>query len=93
MTGATEKHRALLERALAELRHTLRSDVECACELERDWANEIIPVPGTCDEMMADLCERQLNLVRDIQAEIGGFAEHPEPQWLDDLIDGRWSLT
>lgn len=82
----------LLKRALADLRGELTSMVECCCELAWDGMDHV-PVPGTASpETIPAIADRVL-LIREIEAEIRRPAEHPEPQWLDDLIDGKWGLS
>ncbi|ADZ70096.1 hypothetical protein [Polymorphum gilvum] len=81
----------LLDRALFELRGELVSMVETACELAWDGMDHV-PVPGTaCPVSVPGIAARAL-LIIEIEAEIGRPAEHPEPQWLDDLLDGKWGL-
>lgn len=83
----------LLSRSLERLRADLASLVETSCNLDWNEAGEIVPRPGSCGIVAKEDIEQRLALVREIEAAIGRFAEHPEPQWLDDLIDGKWSLT
>jgi hypothetical protein len=86
------RFRRLLERALHELREVLRSDVEAACDLDGTVPFRM-PRPGTCELSWLEPITRMLTLVRDIEAEIGRPFDHPEPQWLDDLLDGKWELV
>lgn len=83
----------LLSRSLEQLRADLTGFVETGCNLDHDAAGQIVPRPGSCDPDCMEEIEERLGLVREIEAAIGRFAEHPQPQWLDDLVDGRWSLT
>lgn len=81
----------LLERALAELTHEAVSAVETSCQLVSDGLFEIVPVPGTCRVECVEHIETLLDLIRDIESEIGP-SERPEPDWFADLVDRRWSL-
>jgi hypothetical protein len=83
---------SLLKRALTDLRGELVSMVETTCEIAWDGM-EHAPVPGTASpETVPAIADRVL-LIREIEAEVRRPAEHPEPQWLDDLLDGKWVLT
>ncbi|SOC26969.1 hypothetical protein [Stappia indica] len=82
----------LLERSLADLRGELASMVEATCELAWDGMDHT-PVPGTAAIETGSVIADRVLLIREIEAEIGRPAEHPEPQWLDDLLDGKWGLT
>lgn len=83
---------SLLERALFDLRGELASMVEAACELAWDGMDHV-PVPGTASQETVPAIADRVLLIREIEAEIGRPAEHPEPQWLDGLLDGKWVLT
>ncbi|ADZ72422.1 hypothetical protein [Polymorphum gilvum] len=81
----------LLERALAVLRGELASMVECCCELAWDGMDHV-PVAGTASPESVPVIAELALLIIEIEAEIGRPADHPEPQWLDDLLDGKWGL-
>jgi hypothetical protein len=88
----------LLERALVQLREVLRSDVETACDLEGTMPFRT-PRPGTCELSWLEPITQMLTLVREIEAQIGTPAElnwAPDlsgPQWLTDLVAGKWMLV
>lgn len=82
----------LLERALAQLTHEAISAVETSHEFVSDGLFEIVPVPGTCPAECVEHIETLLDLIRDIESEIGP-SETPDPDWFADLVDRRWSLT
>lgn len=92
---AVGDHRALLERALVELRATLAGYVETSCGCGED----LCPLPGSCEAECVASIEQLLALVRDIEAEIGTPAdlfwtrELEGPEWLTDLVAGKWDLT
>jgi hypothetical protein len=88
MTGINHD---LLERALPILIRGTKTLVECSCQL-RKGRNFIAPIPGTCAPESVDEIETALQLIRDIESEIGPN-EEPEVEWFADLIDRRWSLT
>lgn len=92
MNASTSPGPELLERSLATLRDLLRSDIECAFLMEGARVEDSKPVPGSGDVESLRLIVPVLDLVRDIEAAIGRPVEHPEPQWLDDLLDGKWGL-
>ena len=87
MSDTTE----LLEESLEYLREQLQGDVECLCIL-RHVDGDIVPEPASIDPDDAPEVERLLDLVRRIEGAVGRPAEHANPQWLDDLIDGKWGL-
>lgn len=82
----------LLERALPILMRCVASDIECGCTLARDNAGNFTPVSGTCELDQVGSIEADLELIRDIEAEIG-TGSVSIPTWLQDLLDRRWSLT
>ncbi|MHA7881743.1 hypothetical protein [Nitratireductor rhodophyticola] len=82
----------LLERALPILMRSVASDIECSCTLARDDAGNFPPVPGTCELDQVGSIEADLDLIRDIESEIG-TGSVIIPAWLQDLLDRRWSLT
>lgn len=82
----------LLERSLMMLRDVLRSDVECGFVMVENGLGDVVPEPGTGDPATLNLINPELCLVRDLERKIGRPVDHPEPQWLDDLIDGKWSI-
>ena len=85
----------LLERALVELRATLAGYVEVSCGADAD----LRPLPGSCEAECVAPIEQLLSLVRDIEAEIGTPAdlswtrELVGPEWLTDLVAGKWRLA
>ncbi|QPC44494.1 hypothetical protein HW532_18405 [Kaustia mangrovi] len=83
----------LIDRALEVIRGELEAMVEVICELRQDEHGQIVPVPGSATPDEARHGESLLQLVRDMEAVSGRFAEHQNPQWLDDLVDGKWSLS
>jgi hypothetical protein len=97
MSGAPSFSRPedLLERALVELRATLAGYVETSCGVDA----ELRPVPGSCEAECVAPIEQLLGLVRDIEAMIGTPADlgwTPDmagPEWLTDLVAGKWGLT
>lgn len=91
-TGKAALNHDLLERALAQLTHEAMSAVETCCQLVSDGLFETVPVPGTCAAEGVEHIDTLLDLIRDIEAEIGP-SEHAEPDWFADLVDRRWSLT
>lgn len=82
----------LFERALAEFRGELASMVETACNLTWDGMDHV-PVPGTASPETVPAIADRVQLIREIEAEIGRPFDHPEPQWLDDLLDGKWGVA
>ena len=82
----------VLEDILEHLRNELQVNVESACLPGRTATGDYYPKPGTCDEIQHPYVARPLDLVRRLEAEIGRFEDHENPQWLDDLIAGKWSL-
>lgn len=86
------KNEDLLERAIEIVRDDLQGLVEGHSSLRLAESGEIFPEPGTFSAGMMPLCEAWLQLIRDAEAEIGRFEEHRSPQWLDDLVDGKWKL-
>jgi|TARA_A100001391_G_scaffold50885_1_gene30975 hypothetical protein len=83
---------AVLERSLAEHRGNLSEIIESCSELDQadgDW----VPRAGSLHHEAASAVTRLIALVRDLEAIAGRPVEHPEPQWLDDLLDGKWSAS
>ena len=83
----------LLCRSLEWLCDDLEQNVECASSLVQSATGELLPVPGTCDDGAAAYCAELMSLITEIEDTIGRPYDHANPQWLDDLLDGEWSLT
>ena len=82
----------VLERSLAEHRWNLAEIIESCSELEEvDGAH--VPRAGTLHREAASAVSRMTALVRDLEAIVGRPVQHHEPQWLDDLLDGKWSAS
>lgn len=90
--GKSVLNHDLLERALTQLTHEAISAVETSCQLVSDGFFETVPVPETCPSECVEHIETLLDLIRDIESEIGP-SERPEPDWFADLVDRRWPLT
>ncbi|MBV6648097.1 MAG: hypothetical protein KI789_00090 [Hoeflea sp.] len=81
------------ERTLNILRGALEAAVEGIVVFKADAWEELLPVPGSAREADADAVVPILTVVQGFEAIVGRPVEHEAPQWLDDLIDGRWFLT
>lgn len=80
----------LLERALPIVVNEAICTIEGCSEIRAN-SDDFEPVPGTCDPEQIARVEDLLDLIREVEAEIGPTAE-PEPQWFEGLLDKRWSL-
>jgi hypothetical protein len=78
----------LLRRSLDLLAYELEAMVSSCCAMAIDGT----PIPGTCDPELIPLIDDYMTLVRDIRDEIGPLPTQAEP-WLEDLLNGGWSLT
>lgn len=78
----------LLERVFVVIVHEVQSAIECNCDLN----DACVPVPGTCHHPAAVWIEDDLQLIRDIESEIGRPDFESYPAWLADFVDRKSSL-
>ena len=84
----------LLIRALEETRGLVESNVWLCSDTGGDPQSDSFgPLPGTLEPECVEEVERQLTLIRDIEAWLGVASPFSGPAWLDDLIAlrGDWA--
>jgi hypothetical protein len=81
----------LLEKARPLLIEETISLIE-GCSIMQSVGDNYAPIPGTCSPGIVDAVEKRLQLIRDIESEVGP-TQTPIEGWFDDLLNHRWSLT